>query len=676
MKIKIALCLLLLSGISGLPAHAETLEKTVQLAGQWPAYYRQTKTIALDPARELVFAADGGEQIMVLDTDLNPLATLSVTDSAEVAGLYYRPEDRLLYAACSYEGLHIIDVSDPYHPFKTGVYLPEDTSATLNSVYVADSTAYVSSWISGQFYILDVADASNPSFHDRIKLPGAVGLAFPMDIYVSEGYIWVADNVNGVHLVDVLDPTSLKNFLILPGARDMAVDGNYLYVTLESNGVEIVDISDPENITSESEIAHFDPEGSGNERAIRVNGDLAYLAYEATGIQVVDVSNKAEPVTDPSWTYTGSGAYSIALLPEQNSLFLTGSTAGLQKIDITDKADMFLTASYDTPADALAIDVSSGYLYMIDDEAGNDPSAEGLRILEISYINTAVIFFLTGFCATPGTALDVGVTGDYACVADGDHGLEIINAFDKTNPEIIGSYDTDGSAQRVFVSPDGNAAYVADGDAGLVILDISDKTQPQLIATMDTPGFASDVHLTGSKDYAYLADGPGGLVIVDIQNPAEPEITGTLEIEGGAQGVYAYGTCAYVAAGDQGLAIIGIADPAHPKKIASFNTPGIATKITLTGDFAYIADGTKGVCVVNVKDPADPVKDPDWSYDSSGNVTDVYSGYIVDENIYAFIADGPSGVSALRLYYKQDPTNPGTDTGGGGGGCFIETMGR
>jgi hypothetical protein len=673
MKTKIALCLLLLSGLPILPAHGETLEKSVQLAGQWPAYYWQTKTIALDSARGLVFAADGGEQIMVLDTDLNPIATFRVTDSAEVAGLYYRAEESLLYAACVYEGLHIIDVSDPYHPSKTGVYLPDDTAATLNSVHVADSNAYVSSWISGQFYVLDVADSSNPSLLHNIELPGAVGLAFPMDIHVSAGYIWVADTINGVHLVDVSNPTNLKNLLILPGARDMAADGDYLYVTLESNGLEIVDISDPETISVESEVAHYDPEGSGNERAIRVNGDLAYLAYEATGIQVIDVSNKAEPITDPAWSYTGTGAYSIALLPEQNSLYLTGSTAGLQKIDVTDKANMVLSASYDTPADALAIDVSSGYLYMVDDIAGDDPSAEGLRILEISYINTAIVFFLTGFCATPGTALDVVVTGDYACVADGDAGLVIINAFDKTNPEIIGGYDTAGSAQRVFT--DGSAAYIADGDAGLVILDITDKSQPQLIASLDTSGFASDVYLTATRDYACIADGPGGLAIVDIRNPAAPEITGTLAIEGGAQGVYAYGTLAYVAAGDQGLAVIGIADPAHPKKIASLNTPGNAARITLTADFAYIADGNKGLCVVNVDDPAHPVKDSDWSYDSSGNVTDVFSGYSVDENLYAFIADGPSGVSAIRLYYEEDENGSGTDTGGGGGGgCFIESL--
>ena len=95
-----------------------------------------------------------------------------------------------------------------------------------------------------------------------------------------------------------------------------------------------------------------------------------------------------------------------------------------------------------------------------------------------------------------GYAQDVEVVGNYAYLADGDSGLQIIDISNPTNPTLKGNYDTPDYAYGVQVV--GNYAYVADGDSGLQIIDISNPTNPTLKGNYDTSGFAQDVQVVGN----------------------------------------------------------------------------------------------------------------------------------------------------------------------------------
>ena len=89
--------------------------------------------------------------------------------------------------------------------------------------------------------------------------------------------------------------------------------------------------------------------------------------------------------------------------------------------------------------------------------------------------------FVCAETAVPVDTLDYAysahVVGNYAYVADGNSGLQIIDVSDKTTPFIAGSVNTPGRAYRVWVS--GNYAYIADGyDGGLQVIDISNPDSP------------------------------------------------------------------------------------------------------------------------------------------------------------------------------------------------------
>jgi hypothetical protein len=75
-----------------------------------------------------------------------------------------------------------------------------------------------------------------------------------------------------------------------------------------------------------------------------------------------------------------------------------------------------------------------------------------------------------------GPAYAVAVAGQYAYVAAGLAGLQVIDVSDPGNPRLVGGLDTPGSAEGVAVS--GQYAYVADGEWGLHILRIGDAATP------------------------------------------------------------------------------------------------------------------------------------------------------------------------------------------------------
>ncbi len=153
---------------------------------------------------------------------------------------------------------------------------------------------------------------------------------------------------------------------------------------------------------------------------------------------------------------------------------------------------------------------------------------------------------------------------------------------------------------------------------------------------------------------------------------------GVLDLIGIASGVYAEGNYAYVAAGSQGLVIVNTVQKNAPALVSAVNTPGTAHKVSVSGNYAYVADGKQGVAVINISDKTHPVKETDWEFGAqqghSGIALDVFSGYSdANENLYAFVADGPAGLVAIHLKVSEAPPTP-DNGGGGGGGCFIRTL--
>jgi hypothetical protein len=255
---------------------------------------------------------------------------------------------------------------------------------------------------------------------------------------------------------------------------------------------------------------------------------------------------------------------------------------------------------------------------------------------------------LVGFYDTPGSALGVAVAGAYAYVADRFDGLRVIDVSNPAAPFEVGFYDTPGAASGVAVA--GAYAYVADEFRGLRVVDVSNPAAPVEVGFYDTSGTAWGVAVAGS--YAYVADDDSGLRVFDVSDPAAPFEVGYHDTPGYAQAVAVAGSYAYVADGHFGLRVVDVSNPAAPFEVGYHDTPGYANAVAVAGAYAYVADEYAGLRVVDVSNPAAPFEV--GYHDTPGTAWDVAVA-----GSYAYVADGDFGLRAVAVSNPAAPFEVG-----------------
>lgn len=237
-----------------------------------------------------------------------------------------------------------------------------------------------------------------------------------------------------------------------------------------------------------------------------------------------------------------------------------------------------------------------------------------------------------GYIGIPGYAYNVDVQGDYAFVAAGAAGLQVVDIADRGAPSIVASVDTPGVAQDVRIVAD--LAYVADGSAGLQVVDVADPLQPQIIGNVDTPGTAYDVYV---KDHlAYVADN-SGLQVIDVGFPGSPDIVGSVDTPGTAYGVAVShdGFVAVVADGTAGIQIVDVSDPTNPGIVGGIDT-GDARDVEVSEDFAFVADRQSSLTTVDIASANNPVIRASTPFSSGGRLVDValIDGFALGADIF------------------------------------------
>jgi hypothetical protein len=210
----------------------------------------------------------------------------------------------------------------------------------------------------------------------------------------------------------------------------------------------------------------------------------------------------------------------------------------------------------------------------------------------------------------PGFPNGVAVAGNYAYVAAGATGLQVVDVTNLQAPILAGAVDTPSNANDVRVV--GNYAYVADGITGLVVIDVSDPRSPRIAGSESTVAVATDLVVADGK--AYVAD-EAGLSIVEVSDPGHPHFLGAVPLPGRARGVDVTGNLAVVAASDAGVFVVDVTDPANPVVVGQTATrpdgTSNAADVTIHERLAYIADGAQrilgGVRIVDFRDPTNPV---------------------------------------------------------------------
>lgn len=206
------------------------------------------------------------------------------------------------------------------------------------------------------------------------------------------------------------------------------------------------------------------------------------------------------------------------------------------------------------------------------------------------------------FVAVPGFANSVDVNGDFAYIAAGGEGLQVVSVADRTNPVIVAALPLDGNANDVKLL--GTLAYVAAGAAGVHIIDVSDPFNPFKLATLSTDGNALNLAVRGTT--LYVAN-ESNLFIADVTNPFSPTAVSVLPLDGLIQGVDvdAQRGLAVVAAGLSGIYVVDVSQPATPVSLGTAFT-GDARDVALRGNFAFVADFQNSTTSVDITSPSTP----------------------------------------------------------------------
>jgi hypothetical protein len=150
------------------------------------------------------------------------------------------------YIADSYNGLRIVDISDPANPRELGHFDPPGSTAG-NGLDYAPPYAYLADGLG--LLVLDVTDPTAPAevgFYDSI--------GFAVKVGISGDYAYVAGREGGLNIADISDPANpihIANYFEAGSVhvRDVSVAGSYVYVAMDGNGLRVVDVSDPANPT-------------------------------------------------------------------------------------------------------------------------------------------------------------------------------------------------------------------------------------------------------------------------------------------------------------------------------------------------------------------------------------------------------------------------------------------
>ena len=249
------------------------------------------------------------------------------------------------------------------------------------------------------------------------------------------------------------------------------------------------------------------------------------------------------------------------------------------------------------PGFANNVDVSGNFAYVA---AGST----GLQVVSVSNRAAPVV---VAALDTPGNANDVRVVGNLAYVADGASGLQIISVANPLAPVNVGAFDT-ADAWDVVVSD--NKAYVADGAAGLRIINVANPAAPTLLGAVDPPGTQKGVDIDPIRNIAVLASGNSGVHVVNVSNPAAPAVVGTVST-GDARDIALKGMTALVADFSRSLTAVDVGIPSTP--ILGLSTPsntgGLLQDVVVSGNFTLGADVlfVNGVPIADVSDPANPI---------------------------------------------------------------------
>jgi len=235
------------------------------------------------------------------------------------------------FLAAGYDGLRVVDVSDPTTPSEIAtVDLGADTYARY--LDVVGGMAFVScggTYPDDKLFVVDVTDPEHPVIDADVLIPNGGG-----DIVVRDGFAYIVA-YPGLHIYDVSIPQTpvWQGYATIPSIYEerLAAINDHILVTTYLRGLTVVETTDP---TAPAPVGVLDAPGRSADAAY--SDGMLYIAGEDRGLRMVDVSDPSQPV-ELGYTQVVPQAFGVAVRGDI-AYVLGYSSQGLVAVDVSDPA--------------------------------------------------------------------------------------------------------------------------------------------------------------------------------------------------------------------------------------------------------------------------------------------------------------------------------------------------
>jgi hypothetical protein len=319
-----------------------------------------------------------------------------------------------------------------------------------------------------------------------------VDLENPGKIYYKDNYIFIVEELKGIHVFDNTNPASpvKKVFINLPGVVDISISGYFLYA---DSFVDLV-ILDVENIDNIHEVGRvkdilpytvppvkedYPMAYVDEERGVVIDWDLKTIkekihnepypwpVYYKGGIAFMDAMNASGASSGISGSGTGFGGSMARFGIKENVLYIVNSN-NLKVFDITSRTKPYNMGDFYPGWNIETMFLTGNYMFL--------GTTTGMVILDISnpLIPATKTFFNHARSCDPVIVDD---TIAYVTLRSGTtcggsvNCLDVVNIKKINSPSVVATF---AMTNPHGLGKKGDLLFVCDGDAGLKVFDASD----------------------------------------------------------------------------------------------------------------------------------------------------------------------------------------------------------
>jgi len=552
------------------------LDSTVSLVNQ-------VRAIAVQ--EDIVYAAIGFSGLQIIDfTNHTSPILRGVIDTPDFAADLTVDSERI-YVADRFGGLRIIYATDLDNPIEVAsISLPNK----VTSVELANQLLYVTT-ADGDLTIVDVRQPIRPQIITKFDGVNA------NSIHVVGNRLYAASGKEGLKVFDIKIPevlTEIPHNLVTGEVADISIgrtlSHTFAYIMDLEFGVRAISID--EGINQFKEFGLYET----SEQMHTISGvtNEIFVSNGKSTIDILKIDPDFKRIQKLAHWYTIGSAYDIEVL--DNMLYVANAANGMAAIKIDNtNGDFRLIESQkriETGQVWKHVKVFGNYIYATDGNFIIVAIARADSPYLVNQYRTSYAQSVTGH-------------GSLAYIARSSMGVEIVDVSDLGNPQRIAILDTPGSTQDILVSND--FAYLADGESGFQVLGIDPPRLPQIIASLPDSGDGFSKRMVMSGDLLITADGFGGVRIIDVFNPVVPREISRLHTSSFVQDLYIEDNLVFLVDSGQGVKVIDISDLTDLTEIASYETAGTAFGLTKSGTHIFVADDTNGIVVLALEKTSD-----------------------------------------------------------------------